>query len=59
MRENRIIICDSQHFIPTILEDKDFLNPYPEKIKDIYNITNATTPILFSLSTCIEPKFKY
>ena len=50
MREDRTIIAATQHFIPTILEDKDFLNPYPEEIKDIYNITNERMPILFLLS---------
>jgi dynein heavy chain len=55
MREDRTIICATQHFIPTILDDKDFLNPYPEEIKDIYNITNATTPILFLLSAGADP----
>ena len=55
MREDRTIICATQHFIPTVLDDKDFLNPYPEEIKDIYNITNATTPILFLLSAGADP----
>ena len=55
MREDRTIICATQHFIPTVLDDKDFLNPYPEEIKDIYNITTATTPILFLLSAGADP----
>ena len=55
MREDRTIIAATQHFIPTILEDKDFLNPYPEEIKDIYNITNERMPILFLLSAGADP----
>ena len=55
MREDRTIIAATQQFIPTVLEDKDFLNPYPEEIKDIYNITNEKTPILFLLSAGADP----
>ena len=49
MRDDRTIICATQQFVPTVLDDKDFLNPYPEEIKDIYNITDSRTPILFLL----------
>ena len=38
MRDDRTIICSTQQFVPTVLDDKDFLNPYPEEIKDICNI---------------------
>ena len=55
MRDDRTIICATQHFIPCILDDKDFLNPYPEEIKDIYNITDCRTPILFLLSAGADP----
>ena len=50
MREDRTIIYATQNSIPTILDDKNFLNPYPEEIKDIYNITNVITAILFLIS---------
>jgi len=55
MRDDRTIICATQQFIPTILGDKDFLNPYPEEFKDIYNITDSRTPILFLLSVGADP----
>ena len=29
MRDDRTIICATQQFVPTVLDDKDFLNPYP------------------------------
>ena len=35
MREDRTIICATQHFIPTFLDDKFFLNLYLKEIKDI------------------------
>ena len=55
MRDDRTIICATQQFVPTVLDDKDFLNPYPEEIKDIYNITDSRTPILFLLSAGADP----
>ena len=55
MRDDRTIICATQQFVPCILDDKDFLNPYPEEIKDIYNITDSRTPILFLLSAGADP----
>ena len=55
MKDDRTIICPTQQFVPTILDDKDFLSPYPEEIKDIYNITDSRTPILFLLSVGVDP----
>ena len=55
MRDDRTIICATQQFIPCILDDKNFLDPYPEEIKDIYNITDCRTPILFLLSAGADP----
>ena len=55
MRDDRTIICATQQFVPTILDGKDFLNPYPKEIKDIYNITDSRTPILCLLSVGADP----
>ncbi len=55
LREDRTMIAVTQQFVPNILEDKDFLNPYVEEWKEYYNITNARTPILFLLSAGADP----
>ncbi len=54
-REDRAVIYSTQSFIPIVLENKDFLNPYPETMDDIYNITENRTPILYLLSAGADP----
>jgi len=54
-REDRAVIYATQSFIPAILENKDFLNPYPESMEDIYNISENRIPILYLLSAGADP----
>ncbi|MCQ2817037.1 MAG: hypothetical protein MJ252_07210, partial [archaeon] len=55
LREDRTMMTVTTQFVPTVLEDKDFLKAYAEELKDIYNITDAKTPILFLLSAGADP----
>ena len=54
-RDDRTVIFATQNFIPTILDNKDFLNPYPEGMEDIYNISENRKPILYLLSAGADP----
>ena len=55
LREDRTMMVATTMFVPEVLEDKDFLKPYAEELKDLYNITGAQTPILYLLSAGADP----
>ena len=54
-RDDRSCIAACQQFVPTILDNKDFLNPFSETMEDIYNISKNRIPILYLLSAGADP----
>ena len=55
LRKDRTLVTAANIFIPTILEDKEFLKPYAEEISEIYTISSKRVPILFLLSAGADP----
>jgi dynein heavy chain len=54
-RDDRACIAACQQFVPIILDNKDFLNPFSETMDDIYNISKNRIPILYLLSAGADP----
>jgi dynein heavy chain len=54
-REDRTNIYITQKFVPKLLDDEEFLKVIDENIKNIYQLSNCTTPILYLLSAGADP----